>query len=127
MEQHETALEAVIREIREETGFDFSKHPIETLETVYVEYSREEHFVYRMFRTKFDGDPGAVKINFHEHKGFTWVKPEDALRMELLQMDMRILDRSNRLFLPWRLSLPPMNWCFVGPRHEKEEELTEGP
>jgi hypothetical protein len=38
-----------------------------------------------MFRTKLIEDPGQVKINFNEHKGFTWVTPEDGLNMDLLQ------------------------------------------
>ena len=38
-----------------------------------------------MFRTKLQGDPGAVKIDFNEHKGFTWVTPSDALKMDLLK------------------------------------------
>jgi len=81
----ETALQAVLREIREETGYDFVSQPIETLPKVYVEYTKQDHFIYHMFRAKLHGDPGAVKINFNEHKGFTWVIPEDALKMELLQ------------------------------------------
>jgi hypothetical protein len=28
--------------------------------------------------------PGDVKINFKEHKGFTWVTPKDALKMDLI-------------------------------------------
>lgn len=64
---------------------DISKQPIEALKVVYVEYNEKDHFVYHAFRTKLLGDPGAVKINFNEHKGFTWVTPADALKMNLLQ------------------------------------------
>ena len=45
----------------------------------------KDHFVYHMFRTKLIGDPSAVKINFQEHKGFTWVTPEDGLKLELIK------------------------------------------
>ncbi|MBA3603796.1 MAG: NUDIX domain-containing protein [Parachlamydiaceae bacterium] len=85
VEKNETPLQAVIREIKEETGFDISKQKIETLKPVYIEYNEKNHFVYHAFRTQMRGDPGAVKINFDEHKGFTWVKPADALKMDLLQ------------------------------------------
>jgi 8-oxo-dGTP pyrophosphatase MutT (NUDIX family) len=78
-------LQAVIRETKEETGIDISNQTIETLKTVYVEYNEKNHFVYHAFRTQLQGDPGAVRINFDEHKGFTWVKPVDALKMDLLQ------------------------------------------
>ena len=85
VEKNETPLQAVIRETKEETGIDISNQAIETLKTVYVEYNESNHFVYHAFRTQLQGDPGAVRINFDEHKGFTWVKPDDALKMDLLQ------------------------------------------
>lgn len=85
VEKNETPMEAVIRETKEETGIDISHQTIETLKTVYVEYNEKNHFVYHPFRTQLQGDPGSVKINFSEHKGFTWVKPADALKMDLLQ------------------------------------------
>ena len=85
VEKNETPLQAIIREVKEETGYDISKQPIETLQTVYIEYNEKDHFVYHMFRTKLQEDPGAVKINFDEHKGFTWVTPADGLTMDLLQ------------------------------------------
>lgn len=83
--KNETPLAAAIREIQEETGYDISDHPIENLGTVFIEYDDKDHFVYHMFRTKLQNDPGAVKINFDEHKGFTWVTPEDGLKMDLLK------------------------------------------
>ncbi len=52
---------------------------------VYIEYNERDHFTYHMFRVKFAGDPAAVKINFLEHKGFTWVTPQDGLRFDLIQ------------------------------------------
>lgn len=85
VEKNESPLQAVIRETKEETGIDISNQAIETLKTVYVEYNEKNHFVYHAFRTELQGDPGAVRINFDEHKGFTWVKPADALKMDLLQ------------------------------------------
>jgi mutator protein MutT len=85
VDKNETPLHAVIREIKEETGYDISKHEIECLKPVYIEYNDKDHFVYHAFRTSLQDDPGAVKINFQEHKGFTWVKPADALKMDLLK------------------------------------------
>ena len=85
IEKHETPLQAIIRETKEETGYDIAEQPIETLGTVYIEYNEKDHFVYHMFRTKLQGDPGAVKINFDECKGFTWVAPADGLKMDLLE------------------------------------------
>lgn len=81
----ETPLQAIIRETHEETGYDIANQPIENLGTVYIEYNDKDHFTYHMFRTQLHGDPGAVKIDFNEHKGFTWVTPADGLKMDLLQ------------------------------------------
>lgn len=83
--KNENPMQAVIRETQEETGIDISNQAIETLKTVYVEYDEKNHFVYHAFRTQLQGDPGIVTINFEEHKGFTWVKPAEALKMDLLQ------------------------------------------
>lgn len=85
IEKNETPLQAAIREVKEETGFDISQQHIENLGTVYIEYNERDHFVYHMFRTKLKGNPGEVKINFNEHKGFTWVTPSDGLKIDLLQ------------------------------------------
>ncbi|MFC2049452.1 NUDIX hydrolase, partial [Chlamydiota bacterium] len=85
VDKGETPQEAVLREAKEETGYDFINQPIENLGTVYIEYNEKDHFSYHMFRVKFVGDPAAVKINFHEHKGFTWVTPQDGLKLDLIQ------------------------------------------
>ncbi len=85
VEKNETPLQAVIRETKEETGFDISNQAIETLKPIYIEYNEKNHFVYHAFRTQLQGNPGSVAINFDEHKGFTWVNPADALKMDLMQ------------------------------------------
>ncbi len=85
VEKYELPLQAAIRELKEETGYNISNQPIETVKTVYIEYSKDNHYVFHIFRTQLDGDPGAVTIDFNEHKGFTWVTPADALEMKLLK------------------------------------------
>lgn len=85
VDKNETPLQALIREVKEETGFDISNQAIEFLKTVYVEHNEKDHLIYHMFRTKLQQDPWAVKINFSEHKGFTWVTPADGLKMHLIQ------------------------------------------
>lgn len=84
VDKGESPLHAAIREIKEETGYDISRQVIENLVTVYIEHDETDHFIYHMFRTQLQEDPGAVKINFKEHKGFTWVTPADALKMDLI-------------------------------------------
>ncbi len=85
VDKNETPLQAVIRETKEETGFDISGQSIEVLKAVYIEYDEKNHFVYHAFRIQLQGNPGDVKINFNEHKGFTWIKPAHALKMDLLK------------------------------------------
>jgi 8-oxo-dGTP pyrophosphatase MutT (NUDIX family) len=84
IDKNETVEQAGMREVKEETGFDIAEQCIERLETVYIVYSEKDHFTYHMLRTRLIGDPGAVKINWQEHKGFTWASPAEALRMELM-------------------------------------------
>lgn len=85
LDKGETPRQAVIREIKEETSYDFSNQPIEELGTVFIEYNDKDHFIYHMFRTQLHEDPSAVKINFKEHKGFTWATPQDSLKFELIK------------------------------------------
>lgn len=40
--------------------------------------------IYHMVRCKDLENPQDVKIHFIEHKGFTWVTPQDALTMHLM-------------------------------------------
>ena len=85
VDKGETPLQAVIREVLEETGYDFSKHAIEYLSTVYVEHNPKDHIVYHMFRTQMVFDPEAIRINPHEHKDYKWVIPQDGLKMNLIE------------------------------------------
>jgi len=62
----ENKLNAMVREIQEETGQQMSADDLEYLTTVFVEYP-EYCFVYHMFRAKLDERP-LVKLNPEEHK-----------------------------------------------------------
>ncbi len=83
IEKEETPLEAVIREVREETSFDISTQSIVYLGHVYIKYPTFD-YIYHMFQCRPAEHPTQVKISFNEHKGFTWVTPEDALKMHLM-------------------------------------------
>lgn len=83
LEKGESPIEAAIRETFEETGFDISKEEIVTLGKVYIKYPRFD-YIYHMIRCRPAVQPDSVKICFQEHKGFTWVTPHDALKMQLM-------------------------------------------
>jgi len=79
----ETPLQAAIRETLEETGFDISKQRITDLGKICIKYPKHDE-IYHMFKCQPIEHPGSVKISFDEHKGFTWVTPKDALKMNLM-------------------------------------------
>lgn len=83
LEKSETPISAAIRETMEETGFDISKQKITDLGKVYIKYPNSD-FIYHMIKCKPIDPPSGVKITFNEHKGFTWVTPQDALKMNLM-------------------------------------------
>jgi 8-oxo-dGTP pyrophosphatase MutT (NUDIX family) len=80
----ESLVQAVLREALEETGYDFSKQQVQFLKTVFIEHNERDHIIYHMFRTKMNFNPADVRINFNEHKGFTWITPQEALKMNLM-------------------------------------------
>lgn len=86
MEKDETPEAAAIRETREETGFDISRSPFSYVGKLYVAQPHL-HFIYHMVRCKLLDNPETVKIHFKEHKGFTWVTPQEALKMPRVMDD----------------------------------------
>lgn len=83
IDKGETPTSGIAREVFEETGFDISQQPITYLTKVYIQGHAVDH-IYHMVKCKLEEPPGSVKITFEEHKGFTWVTPQDALNMKLM-------------------------------------------
>lgn len=83
IEKGETPIDAAIREASEEAGFHIPGFI--DCGIVYIKYPTYD-YIYHMFKGKLSSDqlPSDVKINFKEHKGFTWVTPQDALKMDLM-------------------------------------------
>ncbi|MBA3958239.1 MAG: NUDIX hydrolase [Parachlamydiaceae bacterium] len=84
VEKGEELVEAAIRETFEETRYVLSAESLEFVKTLYVKFSEKNQFLYHVFRAKLNDAPANVCINWKEHKGFTWVTPEDALKMSLI-------------------------------------------
>ncbi len=78
----EDHLSAILREIYKETGFHTFFEEPEFYGTVFVRYP-EYDFVYHIYHLDLPMKI-QVQINPQEHKGFAWVKPEQALRMRLI-------------------------------------------
>lgn len=80
----EPLIEAIMREVFEETGFQLERDKVHYVGKVYIKVPNFD-FEYHMIDYQQPIEqPGTVKINFREHKGFTWVTPKDALKMDLI-------------------------------------------
>ncbi len=79
----ETELEAMMREVEEETGLKLSKPKFKQHHTLYVRYP-EYDFIYYPFRANFHEEP-EITLNPQEHKEYRWVTPEEALKMKLVR------------------------------------------
>lgn len=79
----EKILETMVREIKEETGFQLPSSQLSYFGKVYVKYP-DYDFVYHIFHAKLD-QRQKVAINHNEHKNFRWISPENALNMSLIQ------------------------------------------
>jgi len=83
VDKGESLLEAMTREIQEETGFVLPSSQLSYFEKVYVRYS-DYDFIYHIFHTKLN-QKQKVNIDYKEHKNFKWASLEKALNMDLIQ------------------------------------------
>ena len=79
----ESFLEAMTREVKEETGFVLPSSLLSYFGKVFVKYP-EYDFVYHTYHTKLN-QRQKVDINNTEHKDFRWISPKNALDMPLIQ------------------------------------------
>jgi 8-oxo-dGTP diphosphatase len=84
LHESEPIIDAIIREVFEETGYKLDKEKVHHIGKLYIKVPNFD-FEYHMVKyLEPIQNPGDVKINFKEHKGFTWVTPKDALKMALM-------------------------------------------
>lgn len=88
----ETVSQALIRELREETGIFIQEAESVHTKTFYVRANAQKDFVYHLYRAQFSLVP-EVTLNPLEHTEFKWVTPAEALTMPLVQ-DMEECVRS---------------------------------
>lgn len=84
LDHKEDLAEEVIREIFEETGLHLHPEKVHYIGKFYIRVKNFD-FEYHMFDyLEPIPNPGEIKINFNEHKGFTWMTPKDALNLDLI-------------------------------------------
>ncbi|MFA7277944.1 MAG: NUDIX hydrolase [Candidatus Gracilibacteria bacterium] len=95
-EKKEKELDAMLREIEEETGLKIKKPKLQQHHTLYVRYS-EYDFTYYPFHARFTEEP-EIELNPVEHKDFRWVTAEEAFKMKLI----KDLDECIKVFFKMR-------------------------
>jgi mutator protein MutT len=82
VEVGETPTEAMVREIKEEVGLCIKDTDLKFIDTYYVRHEGRD-ILYHQFHLILKVKP-EIKHSPKEHKDFMWVKPVDALKMDLI-------------------------------------------
>lgn len=83
VDEEEFLVDAMIRELYEETKIQLSSEKLFFLNTVYVRYD-EFDFIYHMYKAFFREKP-KVYIHKKEHTDYEWLTPGDALQKDLIK------------------------------------------
>lgn len=78
VEEGETPMEGMVREVQEETEIDLSKETVVFLKKVYVRDPKKD-FTYYMFECKLRDKPEPIRMREDEHNEYRWVLPQEAL------------------------------------------------
>ncbi len=100
LDKEENAEQALIREVKEETGINLKKEDIWFIKRVHIR-SPGQDFIYNLFYTKFDEKP-EVQIDKREHKEFQWLEPEKCFSLKLIPDE----DLAIKLLLKFRENKP---------------------
>lgn len=79
----ENLIQALSRELIQETGIYIDKNKINSFKSVFVKYSNYD-FIYHMYHLELT-KRNKIRINHEEHKNYIWISPEKSLRMNLIQ------------------------------------------
>lgn len=91
LDKSETPMQAVVREIFEETTLNIAEDKTSYVGEVYLRTSNND-VILHVFVSETPPNPEKVHIAFKEHKGFTWVTSKDALKMNLMQDEEKLIE-----------------------------------
>ena len=91
IELGERAEDAIVREVKEETGLDaISEDLLIVQQAIYPkDYYKHEHYIFMDYicRTRSP----EVRLDGRELQSYVWVKPEDALKLDLEEYTRRFV------------------------------------
>jgi len=79
----ENLVDALVREIEEEIGLKFEIKDCKYFEAYYVRYP-EYDYLYHVYNISLKEKP-SLNLNLEENKEYKWIKPKDALNLNLIQ------------------------------------------
>lgn len=83
-EKGETAHQAVVREIKEETGIDLENESLTYIGKVYIRLP-DIDFIYHMFAHKLQNIPAEIPIDPKEHTEYRWITLQESLKLPLIR------------------------------------------
>ena len=97
----------MVREIKEEVGLHVKVQELLSIQQVIYpkEYWKRSHFIFFDYLCKAEGNQ-TVRIDSKEIQSTVWVRPEEALNMNidryLRHFLLRLLDRSVPFMVSWK-------------------------
>jgi len=93
IELGERAEDAIVREVKEETGLDsVAEDLLIVQQAIYPkDYHKHEHYIFMDYVCKAISTE--VKLDGRELQSFIWVRPEEALKLELEEYTRRFVEK----------------------------------
>ena len=91
IELGERAEDAIVREVKEETGLDsVAEDLLIVQQAIYPkDYHKHEHYIFMDYVCK--ALTSEVKLDGQELQSFVWVRPEEALKLDLEEYTRRFV------------------------------------